>query len=589
MLEAGLVLLIIVFLVITLYKEWLSPTLTFMVAIVVLLISNIITPKEALEGFANKQIAIIIFLLILSNVFKRASTLTILMNSFFKKTDSSNMFLFKMMSSVGLSSAFFNNTPLVAMMIPYVNNWSKENGQSVSKFLLPLSYASILGGCLTVIGTSTLLIVSGMAEESGFAPIGLFDVSLIGGIMFVLGLFFMMLFSSKLLPNGKDDQGNTKRSRSRLFFFETRIKPGASIVGKTVQDAGLRNLKELFLVELNRGSQVLRAVSSNQILKEGDVLFFAGEASAIDSLDLETYGLSWPQETDASASQKNDLIEVVISHRSTLSGQEVKDTDFRAKFDAAVLAIHRNGERIWGQLGQVELKSGDVLLLMSGKDCRKRIDGSQDFYVISHTSKPKDADTKKVLGVFLGMILAIVLHGFGIVSLFKSLLLLLVISILTKIASVKDVKSAIDYNLILIIGLGLALGKAMENSGASQLIAELITSISSGGGALLFLSVLFFVTASLSSIITSKAAVAVTFPISTVIAQSLEVGVTPFILVVAFAGAANFITPIGYQTNMMVYGPGGYKFKDFVKMGIPITLMYWIVTVLTLSIWYDLI
>lgn len=586
---AAIVLLTIIFLVITLYKEWLSPTLTFMVAIVVLLISNVITPKEALEGFANKQIAIIIFLLILSNVFKRASTLTMLMNSFFKKTDSPKVFLFKMMTSVGLSSAFFNNTPLVAMMIPYVNKWSKENGESPSKFLLPLSYASILGGCLTVIGTSTLLIVSGMAEESGFKPIGLFDVTPIGGIMFILGVVFMMLFSSKLLPKSKKDQVGNKQHKSRLFFFETRIKEGASIIGLTVQEAGLRNLKELFLVELNRGEQVVRAVSSNQLLKEGDVLFFAGEASAIDSLDLDEYGLSWPQETMASTAQKNDFIEVVISHRSTLSGQEVRGSDFRSKFDAAVLAIHRNGERIWGQLGQVVLKSGDVLLLMSGKDCRKRIDGTQDFYVISHTSKQKDADAKKVLGVFIGMILAIILHGLQFVSLFKSLLLLLVISILTKIASVKDIKSAIDYNLILIIGLGLALGKAMENSGAGEMIASQITAFSSGGGVLLFLSVLFFVTAFLSSIITSKAAVAVTFPISISVAQSLGIDVTPFILVVAFAGAANFITPIGYQTNMMVYGPGGYKFKDFVKMGTPITLMYWVVTVLTLSLWYDLI
>lgn len=587
--EITIVLLTIIFLIITLYKEWLSPGLTFMVAIVLLLISDVISPKEALEGFANKQLAIIIFLLILSNVFKRASTLTILMDSFFKNSDSPKVFLFKMMSSVGLSSAFFNNTPLVAMMIPYVNKWSKENGQSPAKFLLPLSYASILGGCLTVIGTSTLLIVSGMAEESGFSPIGLFEVTPVGFIMFVLGIIFMMLFSSKLLPNAKQSLANSKQHTSRLFFFEMRIKESASIAGKTVQDAGLRNLKELFLVELNRGSQVVRAVSSNQILKEGDVLFFAGKASAIDSLNLDEYGLSWPQETSASKAQKNDLIEVVISHRSTLSGLEVRDTDFRARFDAAVLAIHRNGERIWGHLGQVVLKSGDVLLLMSGKDCQKRIDGAQDFYVISHTTKPKDADTKKVFGVFIGMILAIVLHGFGLVSLFKSLLLLLVITVLTKITSVKDVKSAIDYNLILIIGLGLALGKAMENSGAGEMIALQITTIASGSGVITFLSVLFFVTAFLSSIITSKAAVAVIFPVSISVAQSLHVDVMPFILVVAFAGAANFITPIGYQTNMMVYGPGGYKFKDFVKVGTPITLMYWLVTIITLSIWYDLI
>ncbi len=585
--EIALVVLGIVFLIITLYKEWLAPAKTFLVVIVTFLITGILSPEEALEGFANKQIAIIIFLLILSNVFKRASTLTDLMNRFFKKDDNPKIFLLKMMSSIGLSSAFFNNTPLVAMMIPYVYEWARNKGISPSKFLLPLSYASILGGCITIIGTSTLLIVSGMAEARGLGAIDLLAVTPIGLTMFIIGILFLFFFSFKLLPNNKNIFKG-EESNSRLFFVETQIIKDSSIIGNTVQEAGLRNLEDLFLVELNRNGKIIRAVSSNETLEEGDVLFFSGESAAIDKVDLEQYGLSWPQESGMTDAQQKDIVEVVLSHRSQLSGQVIRDSNFRSNFDAAVLAIHRNGERVWGQLGKVVLKSGDVLLLMVGQDFSKRIESKNDFYVISHSQKPKNTDFKKVLAVLLGMVLAIVLHALGLVSLFKSLLLLLTISVLTKTATINDIKSAIDYNLIMIIGLGLALGKAMENSGTSQKIAELIMSLSSEGSAVLFLSIIFIVTSFLSSIITSKAAVAVTFNISVGVGLALGVNIMPFILVVAFAGAANFITPIGYQTNMMVYGSGGYRFKDFVTMGLPITLVYMLVTIIGLSWWYDL-
>ena len=592
-----IVLLVISLLVVMLYLNKAKPTMLFLGAIVLLLIASgitetffnkiILTPKEALNGFANEQLAIIVILLILGNVFQKSSAVNSLFKRFLKRSDSPKLFLIKLLTSVGISSSVFNNTPLVAMMMPYVYNWSKENGLSPSKFLMPLSFASILGGCITVIGTSTLLIVSGMAEEAGLPPIGLFDVTLVGFTMFVVGTVFLLL-TQRWLPGRKMNNVQASSDQSRQFFLETHVRSNAPIIGKTVQKAGLRNLEGLFLVEIIRADKAIRPVSSGEVLEGGDVLFFAGELKSIEEIKLDSLGLSLPQECDMSERQLTDMAEVVVSHRSSLSGREIRRTNFRSKFDAAIVAIHRNGERVWGHLGRVSLKSGDVLLLLAGKDFNKNIDNNPDFYVISNIHKEKEVSIKKVIGILVGMFLAIILTALGLVSLFKSLLLLLMVAMITKLANVKDIKSAIDYNLILIIGLGLALGKAMVNSGAATLISEGLIRLSSTGGTVMLLTLIFIATTFLAAIITSKAAVAVTFPVSIQLAETLGLDSMPFVLVVAFAGAANFITPIGYQTNMMVYGPGGYTFNDFFKIGFPLTILYLVGTIAILTFTYNL-
>ena len=591
-----IVLFVIIVLVAGLYMNRVKPTILFMGAIVVLLIASgftekwlnisIISPKEALSGFANEQLAIIVILLILGNVFRKSSTINSLFSRFLKKTDSPKVFLIKLLTSVGISSSVFNNTPLVAMMMPYVYNWSKQKGLSPSKFLMPLSFASILGGCITVIGTSTLLIVSGMAEEAGLPPINLFDVTPVGLAMFLIGVLFL-IFTQKWLP-AQETRNSKLGDQLRQFFLETHVEKGASIIGKTPQSAGLRNLEGLFLVEIIRKEKAIRPVSSEEILEEGDILFFAGELKHIEGVNLEKLGLSLPKSCNMSEGQLADMAEVVVSHRSGLSGREIRKSNFRSKFDAAIVAIHRNGERVWGHLGRIILKPGDVLLLLTGKDFKKKIDQNPDFYVISKINKEKEISIKKLSGILLGMVLAIFLTALNVISLFKSLLILLMFVVVTKIANIKDIRNAVDFNLILIIGLGLALGKAMVNSGAASMISNVLIHLSSGGNPILLLFLIFVSTTFLAAVITSKAAVAITFPISVQIAQSIGADVTPFILVVAFAGAANFITPIGYQTNLMVYGPGGYNFKDFFKIGFPLTIIYMVVTILILIFLYQM-
>lgn len=578
---------VVLFIILFLYKEWLATSMVFFIAVVVLITTDVISAGEALQGFANEQLAIIALLLILSNVLRKSSTIDTYFRKILKSSDSPRRFMAKLTGTVGISSAFFNNTPLVAMMMPFVYSWTRENNYSPSKFLIPLSFASILGGCITLIGTSTNLIVNGLAMEAGVESLSLFDFTPVGLVMFVIGSLFIFLFSQKMLPDNKK-LFNTENGNSRQYFFETIVENGAPVIGKSVQEAGLRNLKGLFLVELVREDTPIRPVSSKEVLQEGDLLFFAGDVGAIADLDVSSLGLSLPQSCQGIPGSETDMAEVVISHNSVLNGQYIKDTDFRGRYDGAILAIHRNGERVWGQLGNIKLNAGDVLLVMKGQDFNKRTENNPAFYIISNYKKDEEVDFKKVLVIFLGMITAIVLTAFQVVSLINSLLLLLVLSLVSGVANPRDIRRSIDFDLLLIIGLGLALGKAMINSGTAEHLAELLLTLSKGLNPIVFLIILFSFTNVLASIITSKAAVAVTLPVSLQVAAALEIHPHPFVLVIAFAGAANFLTPIGYQTNLMVFGPGGYSFRDFFKIGLPITLLYLIFTVIILAWTYDL-
>ena len=584
-----LVFVVIIFLIVTLFREWLKPSLAFFIGILVLLLADVITPNEALRGFANEQLAVIVLLLMLSTIFKKSAAIQGFFAYFLKPSDSPRKFLFKMMTSVGLSSAFFNNTPLVAMLMPYVHSWSKKNGSSPSKFLIPLSFASILGGCITVIGTSTILIASGMAKSLGQEPLSFFSVTIVGLPMFMVGVLFIGFVGYKLLPSKKDVLSkDVDAQNERQFFFETELKKGSKIIGQTICDAGLRNLEGLFLVELERGGKTLRPVSSNETLEENDSLFFAGDAQSIQEFHKEYQGLALPVASGID-DKLESLAEIVVSHRSTLSGREVRDTNFRNKFDAAILAIHRNGERVWGQLGRVKLKEGDVLLVMKGQDFETRIENSSDFYVISKQEVKREVNFKKVITIFLGMIGAIVLTLVWHVALIKSLLLLLALSVVMGIADSKDLKSAIDYNLILIIGLGLALGQAMSNSGADELVAGFLNGMAQNFGPVGALVLVFIVTSVLSAVITPSPTIALILPIAIKMATLYGISdATPFIICVALSAAANFITPIGYQTNLMVYGPGGYEFKDFFKVGFPLTIIYLVVCISILTFTYNI-
>ena len=586
--EGYIVLAVIAMIILSLYYEWKGTGFIFMVGISILGVFKILTPKEMLAGFANEQIAVIILLLILGDIIRKNGIIDNFFYGTFMNTKSYKWFLGRMMVMVAGFSAFLNNTPLVAIMIPYVNAWGERNKISPSKLLIPLSYATILGGCATLIGTSTNLVVNGMVTDRGLEPLKIFDFSLVGIIMILVGFLYLLFFSGKLLPN-RVAALNDLEKQSREYIVEARISNQSKSIGKTIENAGLRNLNSLFLVEIIRDNKSIHAVSSQTVLKEDDILLFAGDTTSITELINSREGLVVTELSKFSELSKTEVIEIIVSHNSNLISKTAKEINFRGVYDASIIAIHRNGERVSGKLGDVRLRAGDVLLVLAGEDFNQRNNSTQDFYVISKVRELKKIPLYKNILLIGGIIFTLVLSALGITKLFTALLILLIIIVFTGTVSPKEISRSIDYNLIIVIALSLALGTAMINSGVAEVIAHNIINLLKPLGIIGLFSGIFLLTNVLASFITNKASVAIIFPIALSLAIEMGIEPKPFILLVAFAGAASFMTPIGYQTNLMVYGPGGYKFKDFFKIGLPLTILYMLATVFVLVFQYNLL
>jgi len=584
-----LVLIIILFIIISLYLEILGATFTFLVAVVVLGFFGVLTPREILSGFANEQIAVIIMLLLFGDIIRRTAVIDNMFEKIFSGAKSYKGFLSRMMLSIAGFSAFLNNTPLVAVMMPYVNNWCKRNEISPSKFLIPLSYAAILGGCATLIGTSTNLIVSGLVVDQtivkDLAPLNIFDFIWVGFPMIFIGYLYFMFWGYKLLPERKHSLDDTQET-NRSYLIETQIRRKSKLIGKNVGESELRDLKGLYLVEIQRNEKKIFVVSNSLILAESDILVFAGNTDKVTDLIDRNLGLSIPSVGMLKRKKKTEIVEIVISHNSSLINKSLKKINFRAKFDAAVIGVHRNEERIESKLRDVYLKAGDVLLLYSGDDFISRSRDTGDFYYISKVKTFQRFEAYKIPVLVGGLITSIILSAFHIIPLFMGLIVLLLASLVMKVTNPKDLPKGIDYDLALIIVMSLALGTAMIKSGVADLIANFFINIFLPFGKIGVLFGIYLITAFMGAYITNKAAVAIIFPISLTMAVNLDLPYIPFVLVVAYAAAANFMTPIGYQTNLMVYGPGGYKFKDFFKVGFPLTMIYMFVTVTILSLLY---
>ncbi len=568
-LSMALVFVVIIFLMMALYSGKVRAEVAFFISVTILTVFGVINPQEALSGFANEQLAVIMLLLIISDIIRKTDAVDLVFNRLFKGTKTVSGFITRMVIFVAPSSAFFNNTPLVAMMMPYVYSWSKRHNTSPSKLLIPLSYAAILGGCMTLVGTSTNLIVNGMAVDAGFDSLGIFDFTWVGLPMLVVGAIYLSLFANRLLPSHKDAMDEFEEDW-REYFVETEIEPNAPIIGKTVADAGLRNLSGNFLVEIVRESATIKPVSPDHILRAGDKLIFTGEQKNIQEFTRQDLGLSLAKGNQSE--ELSDVVEVVVSYNSWLVGKPVKDSDFRGKYDAAIVAIHRNGEKLSGKMGDVIIQAGDVLLLFAGRDFDIR-SGGNEFYIISKKINRK-VESRKAIMVIVGVLVSVVVSANTSMSLFSCLLLVLALSFFTKTLTLSEIKRGVNINMMVIMAFGLALGKAMTNSGAAEFIATNVLRVAEPFGPVALLGMIFLVTNILASYMTNLAAVAIIFPISVGIAQSMQLPLEPFIMIVAFGGAANFITPIGYQTNLMVYGSGGYSFSDFMKIGLPLTILY---------------
>ena len=582
----GYVLLVVIFLVLSLYREWFNPALTFFIAVVALLLGRIVTPGEILQGLSNQQI-ILIFLLVLVTAGIRMIFGSEVFSRLFNPRLSPKAFLIRMMLTVSSLSSMLNNTPIVAFMIPYVKDWAQKTGNPASKFLIPLSFATILGGMITVIGTSTNLVLNGLILQYDLPLLGFRDFFYLGITVTIFGGLYIYFIGYRLLPSNPNEI-EALRENVKEYIIETEIGRGSRLIGKTVKEAGLRNLQDVFLVEIIRDDRVISPVSPDEVLEEKDALFFSGNTQSIYQLIKDDNGLSVPED-DSEPEEHFNFVEAVIPANSELIGVRIKDSDFRKKFNASIIAIHRNGKRVPGKVGEMDLAGGDFLLLLAGDNRQNGTNHEKDLFFLSVPKKVKSEKNKNLRIVGVLSVLLLVCGVVGVVPLFTACLIILTGLVFCGVLSLTEIRRELDLSLLLILVCSLAIGVALEKSGTADMIANILVTSVQALGPVAVLASLFLVTTLLTAMITNAAAVSIVFPVAMSVAEQLDLSYTPFFVAIAFAASGDFMTPIGYQTNLMVYGPGGYTFRDFFKVGSPLTVMYIVLCIVFISYFYNLV
>lgn len=463
------------------------------------------------------------------------------------------------------SSAILNNTAVVSTMLAPIRN---NPHHKASKLLLPLSYAAILGGTLTLVGTSTNLIVNSLVIDFGLPSLKFFDFTAVG-ICLVLGCGVLLYILSPFLP----ERGKS-HVQIRDYIIDTEVSAESDLVGKTVEQNGLRHLESLFLVEILRDGRLISPVTPAEVIQPNDRLLFSGDVKKVTIL-TQFDGLSLF--ASDSGLPLDNLSEVVIRPESHLIGKTLKHAGFRALFDAAVVAIKRDGEALSGKLGEVKLQTGDYLVLAVGEDYASRNNIAKNFFLLNEVKTEHCLDgwkEKLAIGGFLG---AILLAATGIVSLFKVMLILLGLLLLTGCLSANEVLQRIPKGVWLIISSALLLSQALTNTGALNGVEALVHSYDYLFTPFIGLVVVYLLSWIMTELVTNNAAAALVFPIGIELASSLSVNPQAYILAIAFGASASFISPYGYQTNLMVFNAGQYKLQDFVKVGVPMCLLYGVI------------
>lgn len=534
---------------------------------------GVLRPEEALAGFANPGLAVVGLLFVVVAGLRETGAVDWLAQAFLGRPRGLRRALLRIVAPVVGTSALLNNTPVVAMLIPAVADWAKRLRIAPSKLMIPLSYAAILGGSCTLIGTSTNLVVAGLLEtRTGLPPMGLFEITRVGLPCALIGAAFLVLAGPWLLPNR--GSAASVLADPREYTLELLVPPGSPLAGRTIEQAGLRNLPGCYLVEIERGGEILSAVGPDQGLRAGDRLLFAGVVESIRDLS-NLRGLA--PATDQvfkldSPRYRRRLFEAVVSPSCPMVGRSIRLGRFRTQYDGAVIAVARNGERLRGKIGDIELRPGDTLLVEADPDFDERQRNSRDFLLVSALvdSTPRRHDRAPLA---LALLLALVVTmSTGWLPLVSAALLVAVGMVLLRCCTLAEARRSIDWSVLIVIGAALALGRALETSGTSTWIARGLLA-PAAEHPWLALAVVYAITSLLTEVITNNAAVALMFPLAQGVAGELGVSFLPFAIALMMAGSASFATPLGYQTNLMVYGPGGYRFTDFLRIGLPMNVL----------------
>ena len=552
-----------------------------------LLIAGIVSPEEALAGFSNEGVLTVAALYVVAAGLKETGAIQFITQKIMGDSNTVRSAQARIMAPVMVMSAFMNNTPIVASFIPALEHWSKKTRIPVSKVLIPLSYAAILGGTCTLIGTSTNLILNGLLlEEESVRSLGLFEPALIGLPCAIAGFIYLYIFGDKLLPSRGEAFQSFKNPKE--YTIEMMVPEGSSIARKTIKEAGLRQLPGLFLVEIHREDAILPAVGPNQRLREHDRLIFAGIVdSIVDIQHIQGLEPATDQIFKIETPRRNRvLIEAVVSASHPLRGSSIKEGDFRNRYNAVVLAVSRSGERLKQKVGDIILQTGDTLLIEGTFSFLTRFKNSNQYYLVSPLEGAPVSNFEKsglALIILLGMI---VLAGTGILSMFQAVILACGCMIVGRVMRYTTGIEAIDWKVIIAIGCSLGIGSALRTTGVAELLAVNVLELASSN-LVVTLMITYFMTWILTELITNNAAAVLVFPVALSVAQSMGVNFIPFAIVIIMAASASFSTPLGYQTNLMIYGPGGYKYSDYLKIGLPLNLIVAIITLSLIELFWD--
>lgn len=583
--EITLTLGVVVAAIIAMMVSRAGPDLILLAGLTVLIVCGVIPADDAVYGFANPGLISVAVLFIVAEGLEQTGAITLLIKKMLGLPTSRVTALLRLMLPTAAMSAFLNNTPVVAVMLPVLDDWSKKCRLSVSQLMIPLSYATILGGLCTVLGTSTTVVVNGLMSSEGLKPLRLFEPGFVGLPCCIVGLIYILSTGKLLLPNRKPASMNLDDPRE--YTIEMLVDPTSPLVGKTIEQAGLRHLTGMFLMEVDRDGHILPAVSPSERLNANDRLVFVGVVDSV--VDLQKLPGLTPATDQVfkldSPRSERCLIEAVASNTCPVINTTIREARFRTRYNAVVIAVSRNGQRVRGKIGSITLLAGDTLLLEAHTSFADVQRNSRDFFLVSRVENSTPLRREKAWIaqiVLVGLVLLNTVFGWQILP---SALLAAMILILTGCVKAHEARASIDWSVLITIAAGIGIGEAMkaEHSGAGPFVAESLTSFA-GGSPIAALAIIYGITMVFTNLITAKAAATLLFPVAVSTAASMGVNPMPFVVAVMIAAAASFATPVGYQTNLMVQGPGGYRYVDYIRFGGPLSLLLWLVAVLVIPL-----
>ena len=587
-----LVMVLLLFGFIMFVTEIFSIDVTAMILLTILFMLGFLTPSEALSGFSNPAVITIALLFIISRALQKTRILEYLIVRVRRLADKSILigravYLF----TIGVASAVVNNTAIVAIFMPVSIRLAQKYKMSPSKMLIPLSYSAILGGTLTLVGTSTNLLVNSIyVKVPGVEPMGMFEFFKYGAILMVVGLLYILFIAPMILPSRTSTSSLTKSYRLGGYLTEMRITAESPLNGRTCLERGINKNYDVMVLDILRDNKMITNMIRLTKLKEGDVLFVRGTLeNFLRMKEVEKVALLTDEKLTQEELEQEDnvVLECLITDKSDLVGKSLMTSNFRRRFGSFILAIRREGTIVREKIAHVILSAYDTLLVYGPKNKVNELSKTNEFVVLGEV----DAELRKqrfwwmTIVVIIG---TIALAAFGFMPIVKSAMLGVVILLALKILTPQESYQSINWQVIILISALIPVGIVIQKTGTAGWIAGLISSatesVPSEWQPRVLLALIYFITIFLTEISSNAATAIIMTPISIAVAQQMGFDPRAFVFAVAFAASASFITPVGYQTNLMVYGPGGYKFSDYIRVGFPLAFIFWIMAVFILPI-----